>query len=171
MDIQEVRGSRGWWGHPLPYSFYRLISKRFSDTALFLAAAISGTISPFYGFSIFYIPFGKIDRHRCKEESKISKVADFESNFLNCLTKTNTAPQSREILQTFVAPTPTIRSFRAFAKVYLGLLQLCSTVKLAKLTNFKTVILAVTVDIPQLVPIKTLKLWKVLFGKLRGTVG
>ena len=119
MDIPEVRGMRGWWGHPLPYSFYRLISKRFEDTALFLAAAISGTISPFYGFSIFYIPFGKIDRHRCKEESKISKVADFESNFLNYLTETNTAPQSGEILQTFVAPTPTIRPFRTSVRRYI----------------------------------------------------
>ena len=47
--------------------------------------------------------FGKIRRHHWKERLKISIIAKFESDLL----KTNeaTAPQSREILQTFISYT------------------------------------------------------------------
>ena len=44
--------------------------------------------------------FGKIRRHHWKECRKISKFAKFESDLLK--TNDDTAPQSREILQTFV---------------------------------------------------------------------
>ena len=56
-------------------------------------------------FTVFFSTFdmdkfGKIRRHHSKERLKISKIAKFGSDLL----KTNeyTAPQSREILQTFV---------------------------------------------------------------------
>jgi len=105
-----------------------------THSLIVFTGTISGTISHFYGFSIFYIPFGKIDRHRCKEESKIVKL-------------------------------PILRAIS-----WITWRRRIQLPKVAK-SNFKTVILAVTVDIPQLVPIKTLKPWKVLLGKLRGTVG
>ena len=42
----------------------------------------------------------KIRRHHWKENLKIGKIAKFESDLLK--TNEDTAPQSREILQTFV---------------------------------------------------------------------
>ena len=44
--------------------------------------------------------FGKIRRHHWKERFQISRIATFESDLLK--TNQHTAPQSREILQTFV---------------------------------------------------------------------
>ena len=44
--------------------------------------------------------FGKIRRHHWKERRKINKIAKFESDLLK--TNDDAAPQSREILQTFV---------------------------------------------------------------------
>ena len=44
--------------------------------------------------------FSKIRQHHWKECLKISKIAKFESDLLK--TNDDTAPQSREILQTFV---------------------------------------------------------------------
>ena len=44
--------------------------------------------------------FGKIRWHHWKERRKIRKIAKFESDLLK--TYDDTAPQSREILQTFV---------------------------------------------------------------------
>ena len=43
---------------------------------------------------------GKTHRHHRKERIEISKIAKFESDLLK--TNEDTAPQSREILQTFV---------------------------------------------------------------------
>ena len=44
--------------------------------------------------------FGKIRRHHWKGRLKISKISKFESDLLKSYK--DTAPQSREILQTFV---------------------------------------------------------------------
>ena len=44
--------------------------------------------------------FGKIRRHHWKGRLKISKISKFESDLLRSYK--DTAPQSREILQTFV---------------------------------------------------------------------
>ena len=59
--------------------------------------------------------FGKIRRHHWKGRLKISKISKFESDLLK--TNKDIAPQSREILQTFVwwvAQTPTSVDFRDF---------------------------------------------------------
>ena len=47
--------------------------------------------------------FGKIRRRHWKERLKIYKIAKFESDLLK--SNEDTAPQSREILQTFVSYT------------------------------------------------------------------
>ena len=56
-------------------------------------------------FTIFFSTFdmdefGKIRRHHWKERLKISKISKFESDLLKSYK--DTAPQSREIWQTFV---------------------------------------------------------------------
>ena len=56
-------------------------------------------------FKIFFSTFdmdefGKIRRHHWKGRLKISKISKFESDLLKSYK--DTAPQSREILQTFV---------------------------------------------------------------------
>ena len=56
-------------------------------------------------FTIFFSTFdmdkfGKIRRHHWKGRLKISKISKFESDLLRSYK--DTAPQSREILQTFV---------------------------------------------------------------------
>ena len=56
-------------------------------------------------FTIFFSTFdmdkfGKIRRHHWKGRLKISKISKFESDLLTSYK--DTAPQSREILQTFV---------------------------------------------------------------------
>ena len=56
-------------------------------------------------FTIFFSTFdmdkfGKIRRHHWKGRLKISKISKFESDLLKSYK--DTAPQSREILQTFV---------------------------------------------------------------------
>ena len=56
---------------------------------------------PFYGFLPFDMDkLGIIRRHHWKERLKSSKAAKFESDLLK--PNENIAPQSREILQTFV---------------------------------------------------------------------
>ena len=68
----------------------------------------------------------KIRQHGWKEQLKISKVAKFESDLLK--TYEDTAPQRREILQTFCMVEARSRShhetfvkFRAFLEKYLRL--------------------------------------------------
>ena len=63
--------------------------------------------------------FGKIRRHHWKGRLKISKISKFESDLLKSYK--DTAPQSREILQTFVwrggaqtFPHPTIQTSENF---------------------------------------------------------
>ena len=64
--------------------------------------------------------FGKIRRHHWKGRLKISKISKFESDLLKSYK--DTAPQSREILQTFVwggghklFPTPPYKPVKIFA--------------------------------------------------------
>ena len=72
---------------------------------------------PFYGFLTFDM-LGIIRRHQWKERFKISKAAKFESDLLKL--NENIAPQSREILQTFVwrtwplPPRVNLRNVRAW---------------------------------------------------------
>ena len=74
----------------------------------------------FYGFLTFDMDkLGIIRRHQWKERLKTSKAAKFENDLLKL--NENIAPQSREILQTFVwrtcpplPPRVNLRNFRAW---------------------------------------------------------
>ena len=80
------------------------ISKASPKTARTAAASLAlfRINRPFDGFfSTFDLDkLGKIRRHHWKELLKISKIAKFECDLLK--TNEDSAPQSREILQTFV---------------------------------------------------------------------